>query len=67
QRSNCQHLLDGQENKRVPEKHLLCFIGFAKAFDCGSQQTVENSSRNGNTRQPYLAPEKSVCKSSSSS
>ena len=30
---------------------------------CGSQQTVENSSRDGNTRPPYLPPKKSVCKS----
>ena len=30
---------------------------------CGSQQTVENSSRDGNTRPPYLPPEKSVCRS----
>ena len=27
------------------------------------QQTVENSSRDGNTRTPYLPPEKSVCRS----
>ena len=27
------------------------------------QQTVENSSRNGNTRSPDLPPEKSVCRS----
>ena len=27
---------------------------------CGSQQTVENSSRDGNTRPPCLPPEKSV-------
>ena len=32
---------------------------------CGSQQTVENSSRDGNTRPSYLPPEKSVCKSRS--
>ena len=34
---------------------------------CGSQQTVENSSKDGNTRPPYLPPEKSVCRSRSSS
>ena len=28
---------------------------------CGSQQTVENSSRDWNTRPCYLPPEKSVC------
>ena len=28
---------------------------------CRSKQTVENSSRDGNTRPPDLPPEKSVC------
>ena len=32
---------------------------------CRSKQTVENSSGDGNTRPPYLTPEKSVCKSRS--
>ena len=26
-------LLDHGKSKRVPEKHLLCFIDYAKAFD----------------------------------
>ena len=34
---------------------------------CGSQQTVENSERDGNTRPPDMPPEKSVCKSRSNS
>ena len=34
---------------------------------CGSQQTVKNSSRGGNTRPPYLPPEKSVCRSRNNS
>ena len=34
---------------------------------CGSWQTVENSSRDGNTRPPYLPPEKSVCRLRSNS
>ena len=34
---------------------------------CGSQQTVGNSSRDGNTRPPDLPPEKSVCRSGSNS
>ena len=29
-----QHLLDHQKSKRVPEKHLLCFIDYTKVFDC---------------------------------
>ena len=42
------------------------FIDYAKAF-CGSQKTVENSERDGNTRPPDLPLEKSVCRSRSNS
>ena len=34
QRSNCQHPLDHRKSKRIPEKHLFCFIDYTKAFDC---------------------------------
>ena len=34
-----------------------------KPLTCGSQQTVENSERDGNTRPPHLPPEKPVCRS----
>ena len=43
QRSNCQHLLDHQKSKRVPEKHLLLYWLHQSLWLCGSQQTVENS------------------------
>ena len=43
------------------------FIDYAKAFDCGSQKTVENSERDGNTRPLDLPLEKSVCRSGSKS
>ena len=36
-----------------------------KPLTAWSQQTVENSSRDGNTRPPDLPPEKSVCRSRS--
>ena len=46
----------------------FCFIDYSKAFDyTGSQPTVENSSKDGNTRPPYLPPEKSVFRSRSNS
>ena len=46
----------------------FCFIDDTKAFDlCGSQETVENSERDVNTRPPYLPPKKSVCRSGSNS
>ena len=34
QRSNCQHLLDHQKCKRVPENIYFCFIDYANTFDC---------------------------------
>ena len=34
---------------------------------CGSQKTVENSERDGNTRPPDVPLEKSVCRSGSNS
>ena len=56
------------EKAREFQKNIyFCFIDYAKAFDCGSQQTVEHSSRDGNTRAPYFPPEKSVCRSRSNS
>ena len=45
----------------------FCFINYAKAFDCVDQQTVENSSSDGNTRPAYLPPEKLVCRSRNNS
>ena len=38
-----------------------------KPLTGGSQQTLENSSRDGNTRPPDLPPEKSVCRSRNNS
>ena len=39
------------EKAREFQKNIyFCFIDYAKAFYCGSQQTVENSERDGNTR-----------------
>ena len=45
----------------------FCFIDHAKAFDYVDHNKLENSSRDGNTRPPYLPPEKSVCRSRSNS
>ena len=43
--------------------YLLC----QRLWLCGSQHTVENCSRDGNTRPPDMPPEKSVCRSRSNS
>ena len=49
--------------REFQENIYFCFIDYAKAFDCGPQQTLENSLRDGNTRPPDLPLEKSVCRS----
>ena len=41
----------------------FCFTDYTRAFDCVDHRKLENSSRDGNTRSPYLSPEKSVCQS----
>ena len=43
----------------------FCFIDYAKAFGCVDHNKLENSSRDENTRPPYVLPDKSVCRSRS--
>jgi len=45
----------------------FCFIDYVKAFDCVDHNKLENSSRDGNTRPPYLPPEKPICRLRSNS
>ena len=57
-----------QKKQESPEKHLYLLYWLCQnLWLCGSQQTVENSERDGNTRPPYLPPEKPVCRSGSNS
>ena len=49
-----------QENTRKTSASALLIM---KKTLCGSQQTVENSSKDGNTRPPDLPLEKPVCRS----
>ena len=51
-----------QETSR--KTSISALLAMPKAL-CESQQTVENSSKDGNTRPPYLPAEKSVCRSGS--
>ena len=68
QRSNCQHSLCHRKSKRVPEKHIFLLYWLCHSFWLfGSQQTVENSERDGNTRPHDLPLEKPVCRSGSKS
>ena len=55
------------EKAREFQKNIYFFIDYAKAFGCVDHNKLENSSRDGNTRPPYLPPEKPVCRSRSNS
>ena len=56
------------EKAREFQKNIyFYFIDYAKAFDCVDHNKLENSERDGNTRPPYLPPEKPVCRSRSNS
>ena len=53
-----------ESSRKIPSSALLTMQSLSL---CGSQQTVENSSRDGNTRLADLPPEKYVCRSRSHS
>ena len=56
------------EKAREFQKNIyFCFVDYAKAFDCVDHNKLENSSRDDNTRPPYVPLEKSVCRSRSNS
>ena len=56
------------EKAREFQKNIyFCFIDYAKAFDCVNHNKLENPSRDGNIRPPYLLPKNPVCKSRSNS
>ena len=57
-----------KEKAREFQKNIyFCFIDYAEVLDCVDHNKLENSERDGNTRTPYLPPEKSVCRSRSNS
>ena len=56
------------EKAREFQKNMyFCFIDYTKAFDCVDHNKLENSERDGNTRQPDLRLEKPVFRSGSNS
>ena len=54
-----------QESSR--KTSISALLTMPKPLTGGSQSTVENSARDGNTRPPDLPPEKFVCRSGSNS
>ena len=56
------------EKAREFQKNIyFWFINYAKAFDCVGHNKLWKIHKDGNTRPPYLPPEKSVCRSRSNS
>ena len=50
------------EKAREFQKNIyFCFIDYTKTFNCGSQQTVENSSGDGNEYQTTLPASWEIC------
>ena len=54
-----------EKAKEFQKNIYFCLIDYTEAFDCmdhthTKKKTVENSQRQGNTRPPYLPPEKCV-------
>ena len=51
------------EKAREFQKNVyFCFTDHAKAFDCVDHNKLWKILRDGNTRPPYLPPEKPVCR-----
>ena len=51
--------------KKKKKKTTSASLTMLKPGLCGSQQTVKNSSRDGNTRSLHISPKKLVCRSRS--
>ena len=56
-----------EKAREFQKNTYFCFTDYAKAFDCVDHNKLENSLRDGNTRPPYLPPEKFVFGSRSNS
>ena len=55
-----------QKAKEFQKNTYFCFIDYAEAFDCVDHNKLwKLTSRYGNTRLPYLPPEKPVSRSRS--
>ena len=57
----------GSSKKQASSVKTSALLTMPKPRLCGPQQTVENSSRDGNTRPPDLPPKKPVCRPRSNS
>ena len=51
--------------KEYQKNIYFCFIDYANTSDCVDHNKLWKILRDGNTRPPFLSPEKSVCRSRS--
>ena len=56
-----------EKAKEFQKNIYFCFIDYTKVFEYVDHNKLENSSRDGNTRPPYLSPVKPVCRPRSNS
>ena len=56
-----------QQGNSRKKKIYFSFIDYTKAFDCVDHNKLWKILRDGDTRPPYLSPEKAVCGSKSNS
>ena len=63
--ANIRWIVKKQESSR--KIYISALLTMPKPLTCGSQETVENSERNGSTRPPDLPLEKPICRSGSDS
>ena len=54
-----------EKAREFQQNIYFCFIHDANTFDCVDHNKLWKILRDGNTRPPYLTPEKSVCRSRS--
>ena len=50
-----------EKTRKFQKNTYFCFTDYAKAFDYVNQNQLWKILRDGNTRPPYLPPEKPVC------
>ena len=54
-----------EKAKEFQKTIYVCFMDYTRAFDCVDHNKVWKILRDGNTRPPYLSPDKPICRSRS--
>ena len=58
--ANIHFLIEEFQTNFREKKIYLCFINYTKAFDCVDHKKLWKIVDDGNTRSPYLPPEKPI-------